>query len=122
MKFEKPGQAIIDFFEAVAPDERGIEKRKMFGCPCRFAGGNMFMGVYINYIILRLSEKDRKSFLQLPGARLFEPMAGRVMKEYVTVPQSMHASRELETWIERSLAYVKSLPPKKRAKSRVKKK
>lgn len=116
MKFEKPGQKIIDLFEAVAPgEERGVEKRRMFGCPCRFFGGNMFMGVYSNYIILRLSENDRKSFLQLPDARLFEPVPGRVMKEYVTVPQRMHGTRELKGWIDRSLAYAKSLPPKSKA-------
>ena len=49
----------------------------------------------------------------MQGAATFEPMAGRPMKEYVTVPSSLLASpEELEPWVARALAYGASLPPK----------
>jgi len=57
------------------------------------------MGLYQESLFLRLSEEDREEFLELKQASQFEPMPGRIMKEYVTVPPP-------------SLNYVSSLPPK----------
>jgi hypothetical protein len=48
------------------------------------------------------------------GGMPFEPMPGRVMKEYVVVPKEMTKSSDLKTWIDKSLAYVSGLPPKRK--------
>ena len=116
MKFEKARPDMVAFFDAVMPGpERGVEKRQMFGAPVRFANGNMCMGLHNNRIVLRLSEADRGSFLKLPGASIFEPMPGRPMKEYVSVPEPLlRREAELKHWIERSLAYAAGLPAKKK--------
>jgi hypothetical protein len=46
-------------------------------------------------------------------AEQFEPMSGRVMREYVVVPKVLlKAPGELRAWVEKSLAYVSSLPAK----------
>jgi len=114
MKFEKADPQIVSLFDDIAPGtERGVEKRKMFGYPCRFLNGNMFMGVHNNNIFLRLSEKDRTDFVRM-GGRAFEPMPGRIMKEYVVVPKGMMKSPGLKDWIERSLTYASSISPKKK--------
>ncbi len=114
MRFEKADPEIVGLFDAIAPGpEAGVEKRKMFGYPCRFLNGNMFMGLHNNNMILRLSEKDRVDFVKV-GGRAFEPMPGRIMKEYVVVPKEMIKSRDLKAWIDRSLAYASGLPPKKK--------
>jgi TfoX/Sxy family transcriptional regulator of competence genes len=77
----------------------------------------MFMGVYQEDIFLRLSKSDRKEFLKLDLARLFEPMPGRPMQEYVILPpRLLKDPARLEKWIEKSLAYVSSLPPKGKKK------
>ena len=122
MKWKKPTPEILETFERIAPEGEGIEKRKMFGYPCRFMNGNMFMGVHgENSIILRLSEADRKEFLKLEEAQRFEPMPGRIMKEYVVFPSWMLENRViLDDWIKKSIFHVSSLPPKikkKRKKS-----
>lgn len=89
------------------------ERRKMFGYPCSFVNGQMFAGLHQENMVLRLSEADRRQFLRLEGAGLFEPMPGRVMKEYVVVPASLlHHSTELMKWIEKSFAFALSLGPK----------
>ncbi len=114
MKFEKADPEMVSFFDAVAPGpEEGVEKRKMFGYPCRFMNGNMFMGLHNNNMILRLSEEDRADIVK-GGGRAFEPMPGRIMKEYVVVSKEMLKSRDLKAWIERSLAYASGLPQKKK--------
>jgi TfoX/Sxy family transcriptional regulator of competence genes len=114
MKFEKADPEVVNFFDTIAPGpEVGVEKRKMFGYPCRFVNGNMFAGLHNNNMILRLPEKDRADFVKL-GGRPFEPMPGRIMKEYVVVPKELFRSRRLKAWIERSLTYASSLPPKRK--------
>jgi TfoX/Sxy family transcriptional regulator of competence genes len=85
----------------------------MFGYSCIFARGNMFAGLHEAGMVLRLSDEQRAEFLRLKGAKQFEPMPERVMREYVVVPKVLLDSPErLRTWIEKSLAYVSSLPAK----------
>ena len=90
------------------------EPRKMFGYPCAFVKGNMMCGVFADRLMIRLSEADRARFLNLPGAKQFEPMPGRPMKEYVEVPEAILRSPELKKWLKKSLAYAQSLPVKKK--------
>ena len=54
----------------------------------------------------------------MKGAQQFEPMPGRVMREYVVVPKVLlKAPEELRTGVEKSLAYVSSLPAKPKKSS-----
>ena len=71
MKFEKANAEMVSFFDAIAPAAgAGIEKRKMFGYPCRFVNGNLFMGLHNNNMILRLPENDRADFVKRRRAAL----------------------------------------------------
>ena len=114
MKKWKPAPAeAVTAFEAATSGLTGAEPRKMFGYSCVFAKGNMFAGLHEAGMVLRLPERQRAEFLRLKGAQPFEPMPGRVMREYVVVPKILlHAPEKLQTWVERSLAYVSSLPVK----------
>ena len=114
MKKWKPAPAeAITAFEASTSRLPGAEPRKMFGYSCVFVKGNMFAGLHEAGMVLRLPEEQREEFLRLKGAKQFEPMPGRVMREYVVVPKVLLDSPErLRTWIEKSLAYVSSLPAK----------
>jgi TfoX/Sxy family transcriptional regulator of competence genes len=117
MKWEKPSAEIIRTFEKIVPAIAGIEKRNMFGLPCLFVNSNMFMGVHQENIILRLSKTDRELFLQLKGAKVFEPQPGRVMKEYAVFPRWLFESDSsdiLNEWIYKSFEYAASLPPKEK--------
>ena len=56
---------------------------------------------------------DRAAFLRQAGARVFEPMPGRAMREYVVVPAAVLKSRaKLNGWLNKALAYAQALPPK----------
>ena len=119
MKWTKPSQKIIETYERIIPDIPLVERRKMFGYPCGFVNRNMFLGTFEENIFFRLSETDREEFLNLPEAKRFEPMPGRVMKEYVIVPPWMlEKKEELNSWIQKSLDYVSSLPPKEKKKKK----
>jgi TfoX/Sxy family transcriptional regulator of competence genes len=112
----------VELFEEVFPGPPAVA-RQMFGYPAGFVNGNMFMGLYQENMVLRLPDGPRAELLAMEGAAAFEPMAGRPMKEYVTVPAALLASPEdLQPWVARALAYGASLPPKaaKAAKARAK--
>jgi TfoX/Sxy family transcriptional regulator of competence genes len=77
----------------------------------------MFMGLFQNEMILRLPEEARQELARKSGGKPFEPMPGRPMKEYVSVPSAIMKNRkELEAWVSRSLEYGSSLKPKAKAK------
>ena len=97
-----------------------VECRPMFGQVAGFVRGQMTGGTFGDEVNMRLSEADRREFVERYGARVFEPMEGRPMKEYVVVPEGVRADSEvLKGWMERSVRYAESLPPKG---ARVKKK
>jgi TfoX/Sxy family transcriptional regulator of competence genes len=120
MKLTKSSPALVATFEAVFPE--GGERKQMFGYPSGFVNGHMFAGLFAESFFVRVGESDRKTLLALPGARVFEPMAGRPMKDYVCVPAALHEDRAaLQRWIDKALAHTASLPPKVKARPAAKK-
>jgi TfoX/Sxy family transcriptional regulator of competence genes len=100
------------FSELVSVLPPDVERRKMFGCPCVFVNNNMFAGVHQENMMMRLPEAERQALIQADGSP-FEPVRGRIMREYVTAPQAMLGNpTELSSWLEKAYAYAKSLPPK----------
>jgi hypothetical protein len=123
MKFKRPSSVLVELFGRLLP-ETGGDGRGMFGCPCGFLRGNMFMGLFGDQLFLRLSESDRVALLAEEGAELFDPMGGRPMREYVVVPAGWlegDADDDLRAWVAKSARYAKTLPPKA-AKAPAKKK
>ena len=122
MAWEMSSESLIEAFYQALPDDERIERRKMFGFPCAFVNGNMFTGLHQKDLIVRLPEATRAELLELPGTSLFEPMAGRVMREYVAVPRAMQGDAEfLAAWVEKSYEFAKALPvkvPKKRTRKK----
>lgn len=119
-KWQKSPPQLVELFArlqvGLPPD---AERRKMFGYPCSFVNGQMFAGLHQTNMVLRLGEADRAEFLKQTGAKVFEPMPGRTMKEYVVVPPSLKSEEEmLFKWTLRAFSYAKSLGPKAKKKSR----
>ncbi len=114
MKKWKPApRKAVAAYEVAISGLPGTQPRKMFGYSCVFAEGNMFAGLHEAGMVLRLPDEQRAEFLRLKGAEQFEPMPGRVMREYVVVPGILlDAPAQLRPWVEKALAYVLSLPAK----------
>jgi TfoX/Sxy family transcriptional regulator of competence genes len=121
-KFTPAPESVVRIFDQAIAKLPGIERRKMFGYPCAFVHGQMLCGIFADRIMLRLSEADRSEFLKLDGAKTFEVMAGRPMREYVELPSAVMNSPEVfSRWLERGLAYVETLPPKAKKAPKAKK-
>jgi len=123
MKWTPSPDWLVDAFDDLVPARQDVERRKMFGYPCAFAGGNMFIGLHQDRLVLRLPDGERDSFLERYDSELFTPFPGRTMREYVVVPHSLIAKPgELSPWIDKSHAYAGSLEPRKRKASKRSKK
>jgi hypothetical protein len=71
-----------------------VETAKMMDMPCVKRGGTMVVGFSRDEsaMVFKLPDAaQREAALSLRGAHLFDPMAGRPMKEWVVVPPD-HAS------------------------------
>ena len=115
----KWGPASDEWTEVYNKIAAGIgDQRRMFGFPCAFVNGNMFAGLFQTGLFLRLSETEREEFLRLKGASRFEPLPGRVMREYVTAPADMaRQPKVVAEWLRKAFVYASSLPAKtKKAK------
>jgi TfoX/Sxy family transcriptional regulator of competence genes len=113
MAWRKSPPELIAAFDAALPADRRVQRRKMFGYPCAFTGGNMFTGLHQESCIVRLPETERARLLREPGASIFAPMPGRQMKEYVALPPAVVEDGEaLRGWMTIALDYASALPAK----------
>ncbi len=115
MKFEKSPPWLVELFGDALAGTPG-ERRQMFGYPCGFLNGQLFCGLFASSMFVRLGEADRAELLAVEGARVFDPMGGRPMREYVVLPPALlDDAGELRNWLSRASAYASALPPKKSA-------
>ena len=78
---------------------------KMFGMPSIFGPDRKsLMGYFDGHMVFKLSGEAHAAALAIPGARLFEPMAGRPMKAWVQVPAA--AADHWEKLAETAMAEV----------------
>ncbi|MBU2547837.1 MAG: TfoX/Sxy family protein [Proteobacteria bacterium] len=118
MAWKKPSPALSALLdEALAGYE--VENKRMFGCPAFYAGQTWFAGVQEDHLVLRLSEPDREAIMSRhQGAALFEPFQGRVMKEFVVLPESVIADRsELDRWLRRGFDHASAMPTPEKKKA-----
>ena len=112
--FETSPAALVERFDAVAGRHPDAQRRKMFGYPALFVGGNMATGLYEDRWVVRLFDDDLARLLSLPGAAPFSPMPGRSMKGWASLPPDVVGDDAgLDAWLERSFAFAGSLPAKK---------
>lgn len=113
MEWKKPSGDLVALLDR-AMTAFDCERRKMFGCPAYFVRGNMFTGVFADRIFLRLPEAGRAELLAaFDEAEPFEPMPGRVMREYLALPEpSAGDEGVLAHWLERAYRYALELPEK----------
>lgn len=116
MQMPKPTDADRARFTDLVPQREGVEVKPMFGNLGAFVQGNMFMGLFGSDVGVKLPPDAQEELLAQPGAGPFGP-AERPMGGYVTLPDAWSAD-VAAPWIERSLAHVAALPPKKKAARR----
>ena len=98
--------------ENIVSGWKNTNKKKMFGGVCHLLNGNMFCGVYKDFLILRLGEANSKEAMDLPFVRPFD-ITGRPMKGWVMVEsQGFGTDKTLKEWLDQARQFVSALPPK----------
>jgi hypothetical protein len=111
--FDKSPPELVARFDELASLVPDATRKQMFGYPSCVLGGNMFMSLFKDRLILRLGDSDRQTFMETYKTGLFEPMPGRPMKAYVVVPPELAADRKVESWVAKAHAHAASMPAKK---------
>ncbi len=110
----RPTDEAKQAFQALLPSDPRVTIRPMFGNVAAFANGNMFAGLFGEELFVRLPADQRARVIGEGGAE-FQPMPGRAMKDYVTLPRGWRReARAARSWVSRSLAWAVTLPPKDR--------
>ena len=91
---------------------KNAEAKKMFGGVCHLLNGNMVCGVYKDYLILRLGEKESSAALKKAHTRPFD-ITGKPMKGWVMLKeQGFKSEDQLRSWLNKAKGFVETLPPK----------
>jgi TfoX/Sxy family transcriptional regulator of competence genes len=108
----KPSEQAKAAFTKLVPGGPSVTMRPMFGNLAAFVNGNMFAGLFGEELFVRLSDDDSAK-VRKQGGRDFEPMPGRAMKGYVTVPSSWRNKQDVaQGWIRTALERTRQMPPK----------
>lgn len=106
-------EKLADRVREVLRRRRSIEEKKMFGGLAFLVNGHMACGIVGDDLMVRVGADAHEAALKKRGARPMD-FTGRPMKGMVYVaPSALRRSTSLETWVEKGLAYARSLPPKR---------
>ena len=96
-----------------------ITEMKMFGGLAFMHQGNMVLGVVKEDLMARVGADAHPDALRQPGARPMD-FAGRPMVGMVFVGPAGTAGDQLATWVDRAMAYARTMEPKKPKAPKVK--
>jgi TfoX/Sxy family transcriptional regulator of competence genes len=109
MPYNKDIEARI---QKIVSSWKNTDSKKMFGGICHLLNGNMFCGVYKDFLILRLGEDKATEALKITHVKPFD-ITGRPMKGWVMVDErGFVGDEELKEWLEKAKRFVKTLAQK----------
>jgi hypothetical protein len=105
----------LALYDKLVATQKGVE-RKGVSVPYTSLNGNMYSFMTAkSTLALRLSDADRLAFEKKYKTKPVVQF-GALMKEYVAVPDALLAkTAELKKYFQLSLAYAKTLKPKKKS-------
>lgn len=90
----------------------GLSQRKMFGGIGFMLHGNMCVGVWKNWLVVRFDKSEHEQTLAMDHVEPFD-ITGRVMRGWALVDQAaLTSDADLAHWIDRSVRFVRRLPRK----------
>jgi len=105
-------ERLADRVRTVLSRRRGLTEKKMFGGIAFLANGHMFCGVSGEDLMVRVGPKTWGEALARRHARLMD-FTGKPLTGYVYVaPAGTRTAASLKPWVDRGLAFVRTLPPK----------
>ena len=96
--------------------EEGVAERRMFGGLAFLIDGNMAVSASgQGGLLLRVEPAATDQLVTRPHAQYFV-MRGREMNGWLRIDaEGVRTKRQLQSWVNRGVAYARSLPPKRKA-------
>ena len=106
-------EELADRVRALVADVPAVEEKKMFGGLGFIVSGNMAVGASgQGGLLVRVDPAESDALVESTAAVPME-MRGRTMAGWLRVDSAdVTADDELASWVERGVAYARSLPPK----------
>ena len=96
----------------VVTRKKGITEKKMFGGIGFLLNGNMLVGIWKEFLIVRLGPEEGMKALKEQFVIEFD-ITGKPMKGWVmVVPDGVEHDDQLKKWIQRATTFVETLPGK----------
>ena len=90
----------------------GLVEKQMFGGVGFLLRGNMAVGVHGANLIVRVPADETAAMLKQPHTHPFD-ITGRPMRGWLLVqPEGLKTKAALARWVQRSLDFALTLPPK----------
>ncbi|MDQ6757323.1 MAG: hypothetical protein M3004_10350 [Bacteroidota bacterium] len=104
------------YFNELTEKIANAKAGKMFGALCmKMPNGKSAAMFWKNNIVVKLHGKALQDALSLDGTKLFEPMEGRPMKEWVQIPFDYKSKWEMFAKIStQSVEKIEKKPTKKK--------
>jgi hypothetical protein len=108
-------EVLAERIRELVGSERGVSEMRMFGGLAFLINGNMAVAASgQGGLMLRIDPADTAKLLTEPEARPFE-MRGREMDGWLRVDTTgLTTEKQLKSWVDRGVAYARSLPAKKK--------
>lgn len=98
----------------VLAGRRGVTEKEMFGGVAFMVGGNMFVGIVKDELMVRVGPDAHDAALREARVRPMD-FSGRPMKGYVYVAQEgCPSAAALALWVEKGASFAATLPAKKK--------
>jgi hypothetical protein len=105
-------EVLADRMRPLVSRRRGFSEKKMFGGLGFLLHGNMCIGVWKEYLILRIGPAAYDGALTRPHVKEFD-ITGRPMKGWVMIePAGVQRESELFEWANLAIDFVSDLPRK----------
>jgi len=105
--------ALADRIRKALGRQPGLTEREMFGGVGFMLRGNMACGVSGKEMIVRVGPAAHEAAMKEPHVRPFDLSAGKPPKGWLLVrPAGLKTEAALKRWVERGVAFARSLPPK----------
>ena len=106
-------ESLVERLRDLLADESRVAEKRMFGGLAFLLHGNMSVSASRNGgLLARIDPADTDAALARPNVALME-MRGRPMHGWLMIaPEALKTKPQLAAWVKRSVAFVKTLPPK----------
>lgn len=105
-------ERLAERVRALFAGRNDVREQKMFGGVGFLLRGNMCVGVWKEFLILRVGEERSKAALAQQHTRPFD-ITGKAMRGWVMVTkEGCKSARGLSAWVQHAVSFVETLEPK----------